>query len=48
MWKHAVGMEQKMKETGLSWPLFEGNEMVDLITYIRSAAQTPAPETKPR
>lgn len=48
MWKHAVEMEQKMAQMGLSWPLFEGNEMVDLITYIRSAAQPQVPEKKAR
>lgn len=46
MWKHAVEMEQKMKEMGLSWPRFEKNEMVDLISYIRSAAQPQGPEKK--
>ena len=46
MWRHAVEMEQKMKEMGLSWPRFEKNEMVDLITYIRSAAQSQAPESR--
>jgi len=41
MWRHALEMEQKMKEMGLSWPRFENNEMVDLITYIWSSAQQP-------
>jgi cytochrome c len=35
MWGHAVQMEKKMKEFGLRWPRFEGNEMVDLIAYIQ-------------
>ena len=48
MWKHAVEMEQKMREMGLSWPRFEKNEMVDLITYIRSAARPQGPEKKAR
>jgi hypothetical protein len=39
-------MEQKMKEMGLSWPRFEKNEMVDLITYIRPAAQSQGPQKK--
>ena len=46
MWKHAVEMEQKMKEMGLSWPRFEKNEMVDLVTYIRSEARPSKPEKK--
>ena len=31
---------------GTRWPRFEGNEMVDLITYIGSAAQPQAPKEK--
>jgi cytochrome c len=43
MWSHALNMEEKMREFGVGWPRFEGNEMVDLITYIRSAAQPRKP-----
>lgn len=39
MWSHAVNMEEKMREMGLTWPTFQDNEMVDLVTYIRSAAR---------
>ena len=39
MWSHALKMEEKMREFGTRWPRFEGNEMVDLIAYIRAAAQ---------
>ncbi len=39
MWTHAVKMEQKMREMGLAWPTFQDNEMVDLVTYIRSATR---------
>ena len=46
MWHHAVEMEQKMREMGLAWPRFEKNEMVDLITYIRSVARPDSPEKK--
>ena len=42
MWTHAATMETKMRDLGLEWPTFEGNEMVDLVTYIRSAT-APAP-----
>ncbi len=35
MWGHALGMEEKVREFGLRWPRFEGNEMVDLIAYIQ-------------
>lgn len=34
MWRHAIEMEGKMREMGLEWPRFEGNEMVDLIAFM--------------
>lgn len=40
MFAHVLTMEQKMRELGLEWPTFKDNEMVDLITYIRSATQS--------
>jgi mono/diheme cytochrome c family protein len=36
MWKHAPQMEQEMRKKGLPSVKFKGNEMVDLIAYIRS------------
>ncbi len=36
MWNHTPQMEQEMKNRGLAWVEFKGNEMVDLIAYIRS------------
>jgi len=36
MWNHTPQMEQEMRKKGLSWVEFKGNEMVDLIAYIRS------------
>ena len=36
MWNHTPQMEQEMKKKGLSRVEFKGNEMVDLIAYIRS------------
>ena len=41
MWTHALRMKEKMDEMGLEWPTFRDNEMVDLITYVRAAAQPP-------
>ncbi len=38
MWNHSPQMEQEMKKKGLSWVEFKGNEMVDLIAYIRSVS----------
>ncbi|MBI2486788.1 MAG: c-type cytochrome [Deltaproteobacteria bacterium] len=39
MWGHAAEMEERMKEMGVEWPEFKGNELVDLITYIRSKSR---------
>jgi cytochrome c2 len=39
MWNHAPPMYQRMRSEGLAWPTFEGNEMVDLIAYVRSVAE---------
>jgi cytochrome c551/c552 len=36
MWNHTPQMEQEMKKKGLPRVGFQGNEMVDLIAYIRS------------
>ena len=36
MWNHSVQMEKEMKRVGLPNIEFKGNEMVDLIAYIRS------------
>ncbi|MFQ6617955.1 MAG: c-type cytochrome [Fidelibacterota bacterium] len=39
MWNHAVEMQVKMREMGLKWPKFKDNEIVDLISYIKSQAK---------
>jgi len=36
MWNHAPQMEQEMRKKGIPRVEFNGNEMVDLIAYIRS------------
>jgi len=36
MWNHSPQMEQEMKKKGVPRVEFKGNEMVDLIAYIRS------------
>lgn len=36
MWNHAPQMGEEMKRKEISWIQFKGNEMVDLIAYIRS------------
>lgn len=42
MWRHASEMEAKMREMGLEWPRFKGNEMVDLIAFIESQMRSQA------
>ncbi len=34
MWNHGVAMMQRMKKASIEWPMFEGNQMADLIAYI--------------
>jgi len=36
MWNHAPQMEKEMRVREMQWAKFKGNEMVDLIAYIRS------------
>ncbi len=36
MWNHAPFMEARMKELGISWPTFEGDDMADLLAYLAS------------
>lgn len=37
LWNHAHHMAGRMKEMGIERPHFEGNEMADLISYLRQA-----------
>jgi mono/diheme cytochrome c family protein len=39
LWNHGPEMADRMQQLGLAIPTFEGNEMVDLIVYIRTAGQ---------
>jgi len=34
MWNHGLAMMERMKKESVEWPMFEGNEMADLIAYI--------------
>ncbi len=40
MWNHGATMLERMTEAGLSWPVFDDREMVDLLAYLRTL--TPA------
>jgi len=36
MWNHAPAMREKARETQLPWPRFEGDEMRDVVEFLRS------------
>jgi cytochrome c553 len=42
MWNHGETMLQRMTEAGLSWPVFNDQEMVDLLAYL-NASRSSAP-----
>ncbi len=35
LWNHASIMQSRMKEIGITWPRFEGNDLRDLFAYVR-------------
>lgn len=37
MWNHGESMLDRMTEAGLSWPVFDRNEMADLLAYLHAA-----------
>ena len=37
MWNHAPAMEAHMRDLNIPWPQFQGEEMSDLLTYVRQA-----------
>jgi mono/diheme cytochrome c family protein len=39
MWNHAPVMEKLIQEEGLDWPIFQGDEMRDLIEYVKSSVR---------
>lgn len=41
MWNHAPSMYQHTREAGISWPLFQGDEMRDVAAYLRSLRSIP-------
>ncbi len=38
MWNHAPAMQSVMAARGVQWPVFSGNDMADLMAYIRRLA----------
>ena len=35
MWNHAPAMESHMRELNIAWPIFEGEQMNDLLAFVR-------------
>jgi hypothetical protein len=42
MWNHGEAMLARMTEAGLSWPVFNDQEMVDLLAYLNAPASSPS------
>ena len=38
MWNHAPAMQSVMATRGVEWPVFSGNDMSDLVAYVRRLA----------
>jgi cytochrome c2 len=37
MWNHAPSMESHMRDLNITWPRFEGEDMTDLLAFVRQA-----------
>jgi mono/diheme cytochrome c family protein len=44
MWNHAPAMEAHMRELNMAWPRFEGEQMNDLLAFVRYARGGPERE----
>ena len=44
MWNHAPAMETHMRELNIAWPRFEGEQMNDLLAFVRYARGGPEQE----
>lgn len=38
MWNHGPAMQTQMARRGLTWPVFQGSDMTDMIAYVRTLA----------
>jgi hypothetical protein len=36
MWNHAPAMKEKAAQEQIAWPRFEGDEMRDLVAFLRA------------
>jgi len=41
LWNHGETMLQRMSEAGITWPVFDDGEMVDLLAYLQSLKPSP-------
>jgi cytochrome c2 len=39
MWNHGETMLERMTEAGLIWPMFDDDEMVDMLAYLKAAGK---------
>lgn len=46
MWNHAPAMETRMRRLNIPWPEFKGEEMNDLLAYVRQERGGPRYESK--
>ncbi|MFQ5628734.1 MAG: c-type cytochrome [bacterium] len=46
MWNHAPLMEEKIRDTSLTWPEFTGRDMANLYTYLHSLGQSDSERNK--
>lgn len=46
MWNHAIIMEDMLAEKNLDWPRFSGNQMRDIISYVKEASKKSREEKK--
>jgi cytochrome c2 len=46
MWNHAVIMEDMLAEKNLDWPRFSGNQMRDIVSYVKDASKKSREEKK--
>jgi cytochrome c2 len=44
MWKHALEMKEKMAAMGIAWPQFSGQDLNNIVAYIRSRTAGEAKE----
>jgi len=44
MWNHGPRIRAKMQELGIAWPTFDGNEVSDLMAFLRDASPVVDPE----